>query len=116
MYYTSLRYIVYTSPSLLLRSLRSRHLRSLQLDSLCLHHLPDEEENSDFFTIVDDKDDVEAITDYLDAFEEDEDANVDDRDAISDDVLQLLMTRMLLWVMWLGLGMMRILLKQFLRF
>ena len=65
---------------------------------------------------MDDKDDVEAITDYLDAFEEDEDANVDDRDAISDDVLQLLMTRMLLWVMWLGLGMMRILLKQFLRF
>ena len=59
---------------------------------------------------MDDKDDVEAITDYLDAFEEDEDANVDDRDAIFDDVLQLLMTRMLLWVMWLGLGMMKILL------
>ena len=59
---------------------------------------------------MDDKDDVEAITDYLDAFEEDEDANVDDRDAISDEVLQLLMTRMLLWVMWLGLGMMKILL------
>ena len=36
-----------------------------------------------FFTIVDDKDDVEAISDNLDAFEEDEDANVDDRDAIS---------------------------------
>ena len=57
---------------------------------------------------MDDKDDVEAITDYLDAFEEDEDAN--DRDAISDDVLQLLMTRTLLWVVWLGLGMMKMLL------
>ena len=81
----SLRAILYyTSPSLLLRSLRSRHLRSLQLDSFCLHHLPDrgrlmrrrnksfkdslyclhhlpdKEENSDFFTIVDDKDDVDA--------------------------------------------------------
>ena len=37
-------------------------------------------ENSDFFTLVDDKDDVEAISDNLDAFEEDEDANDDDRD------------------------------------
>ena len=58
---------------------------------------------------MDDKDDVEAITDYLDAFEEDEDANVDDRDAISDEVLQLLMTRTLIWVVWLGLGMMKML-------
>ena len=63
-----------------------------------------------FFTLVDDKDDVEAISDNLDAFEEDEDANVDDRDAISDEVLQLLMTRTLLWVVWLGLGMMKMLL------
>ena len=55
---------------------------------------------------MDDKDDVEAISDNLDAFEEDEDANDDDRDIISDDVLQLLMTRMFLLVMWLGLGRM----------
>ena len=59
-----------------------------------------------FFTLVDDKDYVEAISDNLDAFEEDEDANDDDRDVISDDVLQLLMTRMFLLVMWLGLGRM----------
>ena len=63
-----------------------------------------------FFTLVDEKDDVEAISDNLDAFEEDEDANVDDRDVISDDVLQMLMMQMLLWVMWVGLGMMKILL------
>ena len=63
-----------------------------------------------FFTLVEDKDDVEAISDNLDAFEEDEDANDDDRDAFSDNVLQVLMTRMLLWLMWLGFGMMKMLL------
>ena len=61
------------------------------------------------FTIVDGNDNVEAIADNLDAFEEDKDANVDDRDAISDDLLQLLMTRMLLWVVWLGLGLTKML-------
>ena len=53
---------------------------------------------------------MEAITDNLDAFEDDEDTNFDDRDAFSDNVLQMLMTQMLLWVMWLGLGMMKMLL------
>ena len=63
-----------------------------------------------FFTIAHDKDDKAEFFDNLNAFEEDEDANVDDRDVFSDNVLQMLMTRMLLWVMWLGLGMMKMLL------
>ena len=57
-----------------------------------------------------DKDDKEEFFYNLNAFEEDEDANVDDRDVFSDNVLQVLMTRMLLWVVWLGLGMMKMLL------